>query len=201
MLVALSAIASEQSRPTATTLAKVDQFLDYAASQEEAVLTYHASDMLLAVHSDASYLSEPKARSRAGGHFYCSTGDEYPPNNGAVLTIAQIIKAVMSSAAEAEVGALFINAREAIPARAALEEMGHPQPPTPMQTDNSAAAAVVTKKIAPWRLKSMDMKHWWLRDHKTQKQFRFFLRPGAFHLGDYFTKHHPGPHHVQMRCL
>ena len=61
MLVALSAIASEQASPTQCTLDKVDQFLDYAASQEEAVLTYHASDMVLAIHSDASYLSKPKA--------------------------------------------------------------------------------------------------------------------------------------------
>ena len=39
----------------------------------------------------------------------------------------------MSSAAEAEIGALYINAREAIPQRQLLEEMGHPQPPTPIQ--------------------------------------------------------------------
>ena len=50
---------------------KVDHFLDYVASQEEAALTYHASDMVLAVHSDALYLSEPKARSRSGGNYYC----------------------------------------------------------------------------------------------------------------------------------
>jgi hypothetical protein len=55
MLVALSAIASEQAAPTTATLEKVDQFLDYVASQEDAVLTYHASDMVLAVHSDALY--------------------------------------------------------------------------------------------------------------------------------------------------
>ena len=55
-----------------------------------------------------------------------------PPNNGAVLNTAQIIKA-MSSAAEAELGAMFINAREAVPARITLEELGHKQPKTPMQ--------------------------------------------------------------------
>jgi len=70
MLVALSAIASKQARTTATTLHKVNLFLDYAATQEEAILTYHVSDMVLAVHSDASYLSEKQARSRAGGHFF-----------------------------------------------------------------------------------------------------------------------------------
>ena len=53
--------------------------LDYVAFQEEAVLTYHASDMKLAAHSDASYLSEPRARSRAGGHFFLSNNEEIPP--------------------------------------------------------------------------------------------------------------------------
>jgi hypothetical protein len=63
MLTALSALASEQSDPTEATMKKCKQFLDYADSQEDAVVTYKASDMKLAIHSDASYLSEPKARS------------------------------------------------------------------------------------------------------------------------------------------
>jgi hypothetical protein len=46
----------------------VHQFLDYAATYPNAIITYKASDMILAIHSDTSYLSEPKARSRAGGH-------------------------------------------------------------------------------------------------------------------------------------
>ena len=68
------------------------QLLDYIATQEEAVLTYNASDMKLAAHSDASYLSKPKARSRAGGHFFLSSNATVPHNNGAVLNIAHIIK-------------------------------------------------------------------------------------------------------------
>ena len=199
MLVALSAIASEQAKPTKATMEKVDQFLDYAASQEEAVLTYRASDMVLAIHSDASYLSEARARSRAGGHFFMSNNSEFPPNNGAVHTVAQIIKAVMSSAAEAEIGAMYINAREAVPARKALEEMGHPQPKTPMQTDNSAAHQVVTNNVQPKRTKAMDMRFHWLRDRAAQKQFRYYWRPGPTNLGDYHTKHHPGSHHQNMR--
>ena len=110
MLPALSAIASNQANPTEETMKKTKQFLDYAASHPDAIITYKASKMVLATHSDASYLSEPKARSRAGGHFFMSEDSEDPPNNGAVLNIAQIIKAVMSSAAEAELGAMFINA-------------------------------------------------------------------------------------------
>ena len=207
MLVALSAIASEQAKPTKATMEKVDQFLDYAASQDEAILTYRASDMVLAIHSDASYLSEAKARSRAGGHFFLSDNAEFQANNGAVHTTAQIIKAVMSSAAEAEIGAMYINAREAVPARKTLEETGHPQPKTPMQTDNSAAHQVVTNNVQPKRTKAMDMRFQmdmrfhWLRDRaaQKQKQFRYYWRPGPTNLGDYHTKHHPGSHHQNMR--
>jgi len=66
--------------------------------------------MILAAHSDATYLSETKVCSRAGGHSFLSENDDVPRNNGAILKIAQIIKSVMSSAAEAELGALYINA-------------------------------------------------------------------------------------------
>ena len=72
-----------------------------------------------------------------------------PHSNGAVLNIAQLIKAVMSSAAEAELGALYINAREAVPMRQLLAEMGHIQPRTPIQTDNSTACGVISSNIQP----------------------------------------------------
>ena len=80
------------------------QLLNCLATQEDTVLSYHASDMVLvlAVHSHTTYLSEPKARSRAGGHFFLSSDTTIPPNNGAVLNIAHIIKNVMSLATKAE---------------------------------------------------------------------------------------------------
>ncbi len=75
--------------------------LDYLGTQEEAILTYNASKMVLAAHSNASYLSKPNTRSRAGEHFFLSSDSTIPQNNGAVLNIAHIIKHVMSSATEA----------------------------------------------------------------------------------------------------
>ena len=150
-------------------------------------------------HSDASHLSETKARSRAGGHFFLSENEEYPANNGAVLTIAQIIKVVMSSAAEAELGALCINSRETVPQRHLLEEMGHPQPPTPIQVDNTTALGVVKNTIQPKRTKAMDMRFHWLRCRTNQKQFRTYWRAGPTNNGDYVTKHHPTIHHVSTR--
>ena len=93
-----------------------------------------------------------------------------PENNRAVHTVAQIIKNVMSSAAEAELGALYINFREAIPARHILEAMGHNQPPNPMKTENSAVLVVVTNKIQPKRTKAMDMRFHWLSCRSNQRQ-------------------------------
>eukprot|EP00804_Cyclotella_cryptica_P012530 CCRYP_017712-RC/>CCRYP_017712-RC protein AED:0.41 eAED:0.41 QI:0/-1/0/1/-1/0/1/0/98 len=97
--------------------------------------------MLLAAHSDASYLSKTNAHSCEGGHFFLSENNHYPTNNGVILDIEQLIKVVMSLAAEAKLGALYI--------RHLLIEMGHPQPPTPIQTDNSKAMGVVNNTTQP----------------------------------------------------
>ncbi len=177
MLPALGSLATQQANPTQNTKKLIHQLLDYAATHPDAIITYRASDMVLAGHSDASYLSETKARSRAGGHFFMSNNDTIPSNNGAILTISQIIKAVMSSAAEAEIGALYINCKEAIPARHALEFLGHKQPPTPMQTDNTTALGVVNNNVMK-KLKSMDMKYHWLRCQILQRQFRHYWAAG-----------------------
>ena len=118
-----ASIASAQASATEDTLEKAKLFLDYAATNPDAIITYRASEMVLSVHSDASYLTESKARSRAGGHFVMSKNIQVPPNNGAVLNIAKIIPSVVTSAAEAEVVGAFMNAREAVPIRVTLWEM------------------------------------------------------------------------------
>eukprot|EP00804_Cyclotella_cryptica_P028370 CCRYP_016433-RA/>CCRYP_016433-RA protein AED:0.40 eAED:0.40 QI:0/-1/0/1/-1/1/1/0/247 len=171
MLTALGSLATQQANPTMTTLARVHQFLDYALSHPNAGVTYPVSDMVLAAHSDASYLSETNAHSHTGGHFFLSENEHYPINNGAVLNIAQIIKAIMSSAAETKLGALYINACEVIPLRHLLTEMGHPQPPTPIQTDNSTALGIVNNTIQPKRTKVTDMHFHWLRCCINQQHF------------------------------
>eukprot|EP00957_Ditylum_brightwellii_P185902 14153481-Ditylum_brightwellii.AAC.1 len=98
--------------------------------------------MVLRVHSDASYLSEPKVRSRAGGYFYL--GNHHPQHmNGLVLVLLQILRNVMASAAEAEMGALFENAKEAVALGTMLNELGYRQPATPIQVNNSTAQGIV----------------------------------------------------------
>ena len=105
----------------------------------------------------------------------------------------------MSSATEAKLAALYIMAREAVYMRIILEELGHEQPPTPLQTDNSMADGVINGKITPKRTKAMDMRFHWLRDRECQEQFCFYWRPGRLNYADYWTKHHPAAHHRNAR--
>jgi len=105
ILIALSAIAAQQSAPTEEKLARVNQFLDYMWTHPDAKIRYRASDMILNLHSDASYLSAPKARSRAGGYFFLGSipRDAEPIIiNGAIHITCTILKLVAASAAEAE---------------------------------------------------------------------------------------------------
>jgi hypothetical protein len=101
----------------------------------------------------------------------------------------------MSSAAEAKLGTLFINAKMAFSMQNTLKEMGHPQTHTPIQTNNSTAHALLTNKIMPKALKAMDIRFHWLRYRKAQDQYCFYWRPGTQNLADYWTKHNPASHH------
>jgi hypothetical protein len=199
ILTTLNAIAMQQAVPTQDTLEEIHQVLDYCAIQEEAILTYYKSSMILAVHSKASYLNKCKLQSRAGGHFYLSNNVPYPPNNGAILNIAKVIDVVLSSAAEAELGALFMNAREAVYLQRILAKMGHLQLKTPIQTDNSTPEGVINSKIQPKCTKLMDMRFEWLKEREAKEQFCFYWWLGKTNLANYFTKHHPPAHHRNVQ--
>jgi hypothetical protein len=157
--------------------------------------------MILHIHSDASYLSENEAKSRAGGLFYMGsdTKTDKKLTNGAILIISKVLKHVMSSAAEAEIGAVFINAKEGAVLRTTLEELGHPQPPTPMETDNTTATVYSNGTIKQKRTKAMDMRFHSIKDRVEQGQFNVYWGPGFIDLADYFTKHHSPAHHKIIR--
>ena len=119
--------------------------------------------MVLCAHSDAGIHNESKGRSRAGAHIFLSENDAMPRWNGPVLTLAESIKFVMSSAFEAELGAMFITAGEMVAMRQILQEMKWPQPKYPLQTDNSVAAGVVNNTIVPRKIKTIYRRLHWLR--------------------------------------
>jgi hypothetical protein len=136
VLMAISEISSQQSAPNGKHDETGQPISRLHVDTSRCKIRYRASDMILNVHSDASYLSAPKARSRAGGYFFLGSlprdGDPIKLN-GAIHVTCTILKLVAASAAEAELGALFLNAQEAKVFRLVLAELGHPQPPTPIQ--------------------------------------------------------------------
>jgi hypothetical protein len=176
--------------------------LDYLATHPDATIRYYASDMVLHIHSDASYLSVSNARSLLGGLFFL--GNKSPDQdalNGSILNVAAVIKNVVASAAESEAGACFHNAQSGAPLRVTLTELGHIEPPTPLRTDNSTAFGILNETIKQKQSKAMDMRYHWLTDRVRQKQFDVYLRPGRDNLADYHTKHHSAQHHEDMLHL
>ena len=123
LIVALSVIGAHQAAATEDTVAEIEQLLDYVATYPNDGILFRKIDMILAAHADAGFLNESRAKSRAGAHIFLSENEPKPKLNGPVLTIAQIIKTVMASAAEAEMAALFITAKKMIPLRHTNIEM------------------------------------------------------------------------------
>jgi hypothetical protein len=149
VLMSLNDIVTEQTKVTAKTQAATNHLLDYLVTHPNATIRYHASDMILHIHSDASYLSVSDARSRLGGLFFLGNN---PPErdklNGSILNVAAVIKNVVASAAESEVGACFHNAQSGAPLRVTLTELGHIQPPTHLRTDKSTAFGILNEHHA-----------------------------------------------------
>jgi hypothetical protein len=211
MITAIGSIATHQASATQATLESITQLLDYCATYPDAIIRFRASDMILYVESDASYLCESKARSRAAGYHYLSTkranpdnppsaDDPQPPLNGPINVVSKVLREVLSSAAEAELAGLFLNGKEAVPERITLEELGHLQPPTPIVTDNSTASGIANDSMKQRRSKAMDMRFYWIRDRVRQGQFHVYWRKGSTNRADYFTKHHPAKYHREMRA-
>jgi hypothetical protein len=145
MLHALTTLASEQSVGTQNTVNGMVDFLNYCASNPNAILRYTSSDMVLHTHSDAAYLTDRNARIRAGGHHYMGNNMTHPNpiHNGSILDISKILRMVVVSAAEAEVGALFYNCQDAAGLRTIAIEMGHPS----VRTDNSTANGIINDTV------------------------------------------------------
>ena len=80
----------------------------------------------------------------------------------------------MALAAEVEVGSTYESEKQAVPIRVDLEEMNHPQPPTPMQVDNTTNVAFVNKRLKQGISKAIDMRSYWIQDRVDQKIFMVY---------------------------
>jgi hypothetical protein len=171
VLMPLNDIATEQSKATEKTQAATNQVLDYLATHPDATIRYHASDMILHIHSDASCLSVSNARNRIGGLFFLGNNlPEQDKLNGSILNLAAVIKNVVASTAESEVGACFHNAQSGDPLKVTLTELGHIQPPTPLCMDNSTTFGILNETIKQKISIAMDMRYHWLTDRVRKKK-------------------------------
>ena len=109
-------VAAVQTKGIAKTMDATIQLFNYAATNPDAAIRYHWSNMTLYAHSDASYLSKLQARSRVGGYFYLGNihkAANNPPPNGPIHVGSRILKNIMAAAPEAEIGAFFHNGQGA----------------------------------------------------------------------------------------
>jgi hypothetical protein len=79
----------------------------------------------------------------------------------------------MSSSAEAELGALFMNAKVIIPLQITCKELGHKQPATPMRTDNNTAEEIMNGTIKQNRSKAINMRFYWLKAESNRASLEF----------------------------
>ena len=100
----------------------------------------------------------------------------------------------MASDAEAELGALFYNGQVSKSIRTCLEEMGYPQPSTPIKTDNSTAAGIVNSSVRQKKSKTIDMRFYWIKDRVSQKHFLLYWESGLF-------KKRFLSHYIPFRCI
>jgi hypothetical protein len=96
LIMSINVLASEQAKATSDTADKVIKLLNYCNTHPETKIRYHASDMILYIHSDLSYLSEREAESRAGGFFYMGNiaGTANKLTNRTILIISTALKHV-----------------------------------------------------------------------------------------------------------
>ena len=87
-----------------------------------------------------------------------------PMHNGAVHVMCSTLQEVMASAVEAKLAGLFHNGKAAYAIRNMLEELGHKQPPTSLQTNNTTAIGIATNNVKQRRSKAMDMRFYWIKD-------------------------------------
>jgi hypothetical protein len=149
--------------------------------------------MQLKIRSDASYLSDPKDKSRIGGYFYLGNKTSYPKkplSNGPLLCHTKVLKHVVSSVSVAEFGARFVTATEGTITRTSLSEIGHKQDATELKTDNTTSYDIINTTVQQKRSKAMDMIFYWVKMRVKQDQFNVGWVQGDTNMGDYFTNHH-----------
>jgi hypothetical protein len=129
----------------------------------------------------------------------------WKPKNGEPICLNRafhvsllIMKFVMASAAQAELGALYHNCQTGIIFRLTLVKMGHTQPRAPAHYNNATAVGIANNSIKRQCSGSMEMRFFWVGDKIAQNMYDLSWHPGQDNLADYQSKHHLGSHHANV---
>ena len=98
--------------------------------------------------------------------------------NGNIFVLRRILKCVMCSVAEAELAALFLNVKAGQIIQLILEELGHPQPPTPIHCDNQTSTGIANDIVKKHRSCSMEIRFFWISDQVKRKFLMYNGTPG-----------------------
>ena len=159
--------------------------------------------MILNIHLDVSYLSVRNGRSRACGHFFLGS---MPKNgdttrlNGAISTLYTILKSLIASVAEAELGVLCMCVKEGRIMRL-ISKVGYPQLATPIHCDNATAVGIVNGKVKIQRSRCMEMRYFYSWDQVKRGFFDVKWHQGQENLGNYQSKTLMRKHHVNLRPM
>ena len=144
----------------------------YLATYTTTYICYHASDMILNIDSDAAYLVAPKSQSRITSYFQINNfpkPNHHQSINGAIRVECKTLRHGVSSAAEEKTSRIYHNTLRAILFQTILNGIDHPQPLTPVKSNDSTTNGFTHDNIHQKRYKSWDMRYYWLRDQKPQK--------------------------------
>ena len=115
--------------------------------------------------------------------------------------MSTVMRQVLLSATELEVGTTFYGCQDVIPIHNTVSNLGHVQGPTLIITDNECCEGILNNTAKQGQSEAMDMRFYWVKCRITQGQFKLLWQSGRENLADYFTKLHAQVHHKKIRPL
>jgi hypothetical protein len=159
LIIPVNVLASEKTRETSDTADKTIKLLNYCNTHPEATLHYHASDMIINIHSEVSHLSDMESKIQAGGFLYMGSNTDKTNRltNGSILIIGTVHKYIMVSAGKVNNSPLYHTRRT-----------GASSPPKTLETDNTTATGYINGTVKQTCTRAMDM-HFYLVKCKVKK--------------------------------
>lgn len=145
-------------------------------------------------HADASYANESKRRSRSGYVFLVA--------GAAISWMTKVQPTVALSSTESEYYALGESVKEALWIRHLLTELSFAtNNPTVIHQDNKSTIAIAYNPIHHQRIKHIDIRAHFLRQHLSDKKIELTYCPTEDMIADVLTKPLPQAQHHRLSRL